>query len=250
MTALERILEQPIKEALPLLREHLRACIESGESPADDLRVIAEREPLALGELVVGPKAIPGPAMVLGALAQIEVLEDSIAPKALYQRLLSLGGEAGKEVLELAVRRHASAGWLVGLSIAVEGDEAGLCQLRAVSDSPDFIGICEAYAQAGATGGLEHMAGSLARLEPVMALARVGDLAPLARAAASLLCADPEQPVLAWISAIRGPDLDDLVLAMIPHLRSGASIRSLRAQARACPRSLLRLNAVCASIAN
>jgi hypothetical protein len=188
--------------------------------------------------------------MVLGALAQIEVLEASIAPKALYQRLISLGSEAGKEVLELAVRRHSSAGWLVGLSIAVEGDEAGLRQLRAVSDSPEFIGICEAYALAGATSGLEHMAGSLGRLEPVMALARVGTMGPLARAAAALLYADPEQPVLAWISAIRGPELDDLVLSMIPHLRSASSVRSLRAQARACPRALRRLNAVCASIAN
>ena len=248
MTDLQSLLEQPIREALPRIRAYLEAQIEAGNSPVQDLELLADREPIALGELIVGPKAIPGPAMVLGALGQIEILEKTIAPKALYQRLVALGPTAGMEVLEVAVSRHSEATWLVPLSVQVEGDDAGLRQLRAVADRPSFIGLCEAYAGTGVTGGLIRLAGSLGRLEPVLALARLETEGPVAQAASALLCTDPEQPVLAWLSAIRGPDLDALVLTMIPHLRAPSGVRSLQAQARACPRALRRLNAICASL--
>jgi hypothetical protein len=250
MSELESILERPIREALPLIRQHLQTQIDAGESPTEALGILAAREPIALGELVVGPKAIPGSAMVLSALSEVEVLEKSIAPKALYQRLIDLGPDAGIEVLEVAVRRHPEAPWLVALSTRVEGPDAGLRQLRAVADRPCFIALCEAYAQAGSTEALVRLAGNLPRLEPVLALARQGSIAIIARAAAALLCADPEQPVLAWIAAIRGPDLDELVLAMIPHMRSSSGLRSLRAQARACAGGLSLLDKICGSLSD
>jgi hypothetical protein len=245
---LRMILELPIREALPQIRDHLSAQVEAGESIVEDLALIAEHEPIALGELVVGPKAIPGPAMVLAALSQIETLESSIAPKALYQRLLGLSPDSGLDVLQVAVSRHPEAAWLVSLSIQIEGDEAGLRQLRAVVDRPSFIGLCEAYASASSGGGLVRAAGLLKRLEPVLALAREEPAAPVARAGAALLCADPEQPLLAWIAAIRGPDLDDLVLSMIPHMTQPAGVYALRSQAGNCPRALRRLDVVCASL--
>ena len=130
----------------------------------------------------------------------------------------------------------------------MEGEDAGLRQLRAVADRPAFIGLCEAYASVGMTGALIRLSGSLKRLEPVLALARLDELAPVSRAAAALICADPEQHVLAWIGAIRGPDLDDLVLAMIPHLTTPSGVRALRVQARGCPRALRRLDVVCGSL--
>ena len=248
MSGLKTILELPIREALPRIREHLSARVESGESVEEELALVAEHEPIALGELVVGPKAIPGPAMVLAALRQSETLEGSIAPKALYQRLLALSPESGLDVLEVAVSRHPEASWLVALSIQIEGEDAGLRQLRVVVDRPCFIGLCEAYARASTGGGLIRAAGLLRRIEPVLALAREDPAAPVARAGAALLCADPEQPLLAWISAIRGPDLDDLVLAMIPHMTHPAGVRALRSQAGNCPRALRRLDVVCGSL--
>ena len=248
MSQIESLLALPIREALPQIREHLRLSLERGDSVQQDLQLLAEREPIALGELVVGPKAVPSTQMVLAALSQIEVLESSIMPKALYQRLLALGEDAGLEILEVAVRRHPEALWLVALSSQVEGEDAGLRQLRAVAEGPAFYGLCEAYAAAGKTDSLVRLSGSLMRLEPVMALASLDELAPVARAAASLICADPEQHVLAWIGAIRGPNLDDLVLAMIPHLTTPSGVRALRAQARCCPRALRRLDVVCASL--
>jgi hypothetical protein len=248
MSDFEAILKRPIREALPLIRDHLQARIDQGETPTEELGLLAAKEPIALGELVVGPKAIPGSAMVLGALGEIEVLEKSIAPKALYQRLVSLGPDAGLEVLEVAVSRHPEAPWLVTLSTQVEGEDAGLRQLRAVADRPCFISLCEDYAKAGSTDALVRLAGSLARLEPVLALARLESLPTVARAAAALLCADPEQPLLAWIAAIRGPDLDALVVAMIPHMRSPSGLRSLHAQARCCPRALGLLDMICLSL--
>ena len=219
MSTMEQLLTLPIRDALPEIRDHLRQAIDDGLSIEPDLALLAEREPIALGELVVGPKATPHTALVLAALSQIEVLEASIMPKALYQRLFALGPEAGFEILEVAIRRHADAMWLVPLSGQVEGGDAGLRQLRAVADKPAFIGLCEAYVQAQKFQALIRLAGSLCRLEPVLALARTAELGPSAQAAAALICADPEQHVVAWLGAIRGPDLDDLILGMIPSSR-------------------------------
>ena len=248
MSGLEPLLSLPIREALPKIREHLRTAIDDGQSIESDLALLAEREPIALGELVVGPKATPHTALVLAALSQIEVLEASIMPKALYQRLLSLGPDAGYEILEVAIRRHGEAAWLVPLSVQVEGEDAGLRQLRAVADKPAFIGLCEAYVQAEKYQALIRLAGNLRRLEPVLALARTVDKNPSAQGAAALICADPEQHVVAWLGAIRGPDLDDLILAMIPHLTTPAGVRALLIQARGCPRALRRLTVVCDSL--
>ena len=248
MSTMEHLLSLPIREALPQIREHLRKAIDEGLSIEADLALLANKEPIALGELVVGPKATPHTALVLAALSQIEVLERSIMPKALYQRLLSLGPDAGLEILEMAVRRHAEATWVVPLSVQVEGEDAGLRQLRAVADKPSFIGLCEAYVQAEKYPALIRLAGKLQRLEPVLALARTSENGPSAQAAAALICADPEQHVVAWLGAIRGPDLDDLILAMIPHLTTPAGVRALLVHARGCPRALRRLTVVCDSL--
>ena len=248
MSTLQELLEQPVRAALPQIRAHLEEQIQQGADLTEDLATIAAKEPIALGELVVGPKALPGPAMVLAALSQVETLEASIAPKALFTRLLSLSPESGLEVLQLAVTRHGDASWLVPLSVEVEGAEAGLRQLKAAQEGPGFIGLCEVYAEAGHTGGLLRVACASGCLEPLMALARYADEDTIARAAAGVLCRDPEQAVLAWIVAIRGPMLEPIVMKMIPHMTAASGLRSLREQLCSCPRARLRLDIICASL--
>jgi hypothetical protein len=207
-----------IRAELARVRRSLAWQLQHDESPAAMLQVLATEDPVALADLVLGPRALPGMRMVTPVLDLISVLEAQLPPASIYRRLAELAGsdEGRLEVLSTAAERHPRDEWLVRLSLKVEGPAAGLTHLMAAVSSPGFGGVCQMYARVSAVRSLLHVAAETGRVEPAAALAAEGQLEGTAQAAAHALDADPGLPIVPLLAAIWGPELDGLMAAMVP----------------------------------
>jgi hypothetical protein len=232
------------KRDLPRVRAELAATVARGDSPVDLLHALKEKNAMALADVVVGPQAVGGAAMVRAALDLAPVLEQHLAPQGLYRRLVDLGGEAATEVLQLAAQRHPAGTWLVALSEKVERESAGFVHLMAAQRHPSFTACCWAHAEAGHARGLVAVATETARPEPVAALLSAGHEKPALEAAARVLERDPRSTVIAWLAAVWGPDIDGLLVRIVPHLRTADAVRALAATSASYPRASALLEVV------
>ncbi len=232
------------REALEAARAEAAALVQAGEPLEPLLRRLAERDRVALAEVVVGPRAPGSAALVRAALLVLPALEEAIAPKALYQRLVAHSTETAAEVLAAAIGRHPVASWVLRLSVAVEGPRAGLDHLQATQGLSSFPRVCQLYAEAGHDEGLIAAAALLARPELAAALAAAGRLEPAARAIVGTLAAVPDSPVLAFAAAGWGPDLEPLLLACVRNLRDARTADALAPWLRSFPRARALLLAV------
>ncbi|MEE2751582.1 MAG: hypothetical protein VX519_09130, partial [Myxococcota bacterium] len=133
---------------LPQLREEALLALREGTPLSNLFRALASEHPMALGDLVVGPKALEGAIAVREALGELDALEEAVPAGGLYQRLANLGEASQSEVLEAAVTRHPRASWLIRLSETIEATP-GTAHLAATASQPWFGGICRAHGQAG-----------------------------------------------------------------------------------------------------
>lgn len=210
----EDVIQLELPRDLPQIRTGLAAMLESGQDPSPILSALAERNTLALADVVVGPRGLKGPQMARAALRFVDALESVVSPSALYRRLIQLAGEARGEVLLTAARRHPAERWVLPLSALAEGEQAGLTHITHAP--PALLGVlCAAYAQAGAAGGLVAACRVLRDDEPALALLRAGALDSAARAAGVLLSVHPHVPVIERLAAIWGPDLSPMLAALI-----------------------------------
>lgn len=232
------------KERLQQLREELAAELDRGEAPRALLQRLASEDWVALAELVVGPRAPSSPQLVEAALEVLPVLEQAIAPKALYQRLVALSTPTRATVLEVAAARHPLARWLIPLSETVEGAEAGWTHLRSTTEHSGFAWACQAHAAAGHVPGLVRASVELGRPEPAAALAAEGQADGAALAIVRMLEADLDSPVVAWVGAAWGPELDPLLSRTVRHLRDRRTALALAPWVDGLPRSSTLLSAV------
>lgn len=229
------------------LYEVRRALVEdlaAGQDVGPLLTALGARDPVALGELLVGPQAARGAPAVRAALGVIGILEAKMAVNGLYRRLVDLGPDAGPEVLATAAARHPTAGWLGQLSSRVEGATAGETHLCAAASHPAFTALCWAYATGGHQRGLVLAAGRTGRPEPAAALFAAGALDAGAEAAVRTLEANARAPVLPWLAAAWGPDLDEALCRLLPHLRTAEVAEALWAGAEPFPKLRGRLAAI------
>ncbi len=240
--------ELDLRAGLPALREALWKAAEQDQPVIEAVRLIASRDRVALAELLVGPRAVAHPRLLAASLAVIEILEAAIAPKSLYRRLGDLAGGSPLDVLEVAIARHPEAVWLVELSGRLEGRNAGALHLAALVDRPAFGAFCALYAKAGLRSGLVAAGQHSGRIEPVSSLAQVGAEVELRTLTQSLLCAEPPPPIVAWLAATWGPDLDAFIERLIPTLREPRAVRALARQAHLLPRSSPKLRALARSL--
>lgn len=210
------------------IRRALVARVAAGVDSEAVVRELAQRDRVAVGELFLGPKAQPDPAMLALALAVIDVLERTLSPAPLYGRLHDLALDSARSVLAVAVERHPDAAWLVSLSSRVEGPDCGLTHLMAVHTRASFIDTCRAYAQAGARRGLVQVAVSTRRPAPFIALAETRDERALILATTHLLLVDEPPPVVAWLAATWGPDPTRILVAVLNILHNRAPERTPR----------------------
>ena len=106
---------------LEILRDRASAALQRGEELNALYANLAEKHPMALLDLAMGPKALDGDLAVRAALTALDALESSAKPQAVARRLVQLG--APRDVLEACVARHGPADWLEAVaSKTPEGD--------------------------------------------------------------------------------------------------------------------------------
>ena len=89
---------------LEILRDRATAALARGESLDDLYAELAERDPVALMDLAMGPKGLSGPGAFAAAWTIRERLHAHAKPLAVLRRLVQLAGESSKsEVLVLKV---------------------------------------------------------------------------------------------------------------------------------------------------
>lgn len=213
------------------------------EDPRELYAMLANTAPIALAEVACGARAPGGPTHARAALLHAETLEKQLTARGFYPRLAELAGEAAPEVLAVAARRHPAATWIIKLSRKIEGPQAGFTHLVAAAGHPSFTQACVAHAEAGHIEGLVAAAATLGRPEPLGALLAV-DPAVAARAAGLVLNTNPNANVVAWLAAGWGPEPDQLVARVVPHLRTRAAAEALLSWSRHLPHTLRMLRAV------
>jgi hypothetical protein len=223
-----------LKQNLELLRTVVR---DAGEAPLEPLlAMLASREPAVLADLVCGPKSPGGARLIRAAFSQVDVLEKMLSPRGLYPRLVDMSAEVAPEVLQLAIDRHPTAGWLVALSRKVEGPLAGSMHLLSTLENPAFAQLCHAHAEAGHLKALAFVAVSSGRCEALAALFGVDPDLTL-RTTGELLDHWPSAPVVPYLAELWGPEPDLLVLRLLSRLRSRAAAQELLLQCQQLPRS-------------
>lgn len=223
-----------VRQNLELLRTMVR---DSGDTPLEPLlSALASREPAVLADLVCGPKSPGGAKLARAALSQAEVLEKLLSPRGLYPRLVDISGDANSEVLQKAIDRHPTAGWLVALSRKVEGNLAGSMHLLSTLEHPAFAQLCHAHAEAGHMQALSFVAVSSGRCEPLVAMLGADPEAAL-RTTGQVLDHWPSAPVIPFLAEQWGPEPDLLVLRILPRLRSRLAAELLLADCDHLPRS-------------
>jgi len=205
---------------LGLIRERIEQQLKQGHDPSDTLRDLACRNPIALADLVIGPRAPQDPRWIQAALDSIEVLEEALPPNGLYRKLVALCPDLQTHVLEIAARRHPAAGWLIELSRNIEGQQAGCTHLVASAGHPSFTQNCWAHAAAGHLPGLITIATQTGLPEPAAAIVAHGHLEAGAIAIVRTIECAPDAPVVAMVAAAWGPDLTPVLRKTLPHLRS------------------------------
>lgn len=229
------------RAALPDLLAAIRG---AGDAPLEPLLgALAERDPIALAEVVCGSRAPGGPRVARAALPHVATLERTLSPRGLYPRLIDLAGEAGIEVLAVACARHPAASWLMSLSRKVEPFAPGATHLLAAASHPSFAAVCHEHAAAGNHDALVIVAGETGRAEPGAALLNVAPHLAF-RAAAAALDHSPRAPVVAHLAAVWGPDIEELLLRLIPLLRSRLAAEALLTEAAHAPRAARTLRAI------
>ena len=224
---------------LAVLRRNAETASQEGHSLTPLYQALANEHPIALGELVYGPKALRGEQAVRAALSVIEVLEAGLQPKSLYPRLAQLSTEASIEVLELATQRFPTQKWVHQLSTKLNVTP-GLKELEQHLSDPDFFETCLQHARLGHFEALHRIA-STGRAEPVAAFLVCEAVAEAIQAGTHALYAAPECPLIPWIACSAGPQTDDIVCRLLPHIRSRHAIVSLHAQASILPKASYRL---------
>lgn len=223
-----------LRKNLDLLLNVVREA--QGQSLSPLLSALAQKDPAILADLVCGPRSPGGAHLARAALEQAEVLEKLLTPRGLYPRLVDLAGDASSEVFQQALDRHPTAGWLVPLSRKVEGSLAGSMHLLGTLEHPGFGGFCHAHGEAGHTEALAFVAVSTGRCEPVAALLAVDpDLAW--RCSGELLHHWPEAPLVPYLAEVWGPEIDGLMLRLVPRLRSKVAARHLLTYCNHLPKS-------------
>ncbi|MFT5686720.1 MAG: hypothetical protein ACI8RZ_007676 [Myxococcota bacterium] len=234
----ETLLALNLPDDLPQVITAIEAELAEGRAPTAIFRGLEILNPLALVDVVIGPRAPGGAAMVPAVGAVIATLESVVPVGPLYRRLVRQAGTGRVAVLQLAASRHEEATWLIPLSRLAEGNQAGhthLTQAGAHCTPAVLTALCQAHIEAGHRAGLVTASRELARMEPVLALLQVGDLHYAAAGIVALLEVAPDSGFIECIAARWGPGLAPLLAATLSHIPRRAVAEQLSRYTRWYP---------------
>ncbi len=235
---------------LPILIDAVKAGLSDNVDLSTLYSALATEHPIALCELCVGPRAMRGSEAVKQALRFATALEDSMQPKALYRRLVELSTtnedspdvETALAVLDEASKRHPGASWVLPLCDKFEAIP-GEAHLTNSIGSGSFEAVCWAHAKAGHMKAL-HMLSSQGHIECAAAILSTGREDLAIKAAGAVINHSWEAPVVPWFTAISGPKADQILLKLIPYIRSGQAARAMHAQSEPLPNTYKLLSLV------
>lgn len=216
-----------LPQDLERLRGQLQDLVDDGKPLTPAYEALAAEAPVALVDLVLGPKAPAGPLAVRGAMAVLETLAAQASPAGTIKRLGDLAPELRADLLGAATGLWPSAGWLVALSQRFDSTPVGHSHLEGTRTHPAYPGVCVAHARAGHLDAL-HSEAAAGHPEALAALALV-DTGLAAKAAGALLSGHPEIRVVPWLAASLGPDTAACLIRVVPLLRSRAAAEGLMA---------------------
>jgi hypothetical protein len=218
----DELLALSLPSDLPKVIAAIEEELAEGHPPIAILKGLEALDPLALVDVVIGPRAPSSPHLVPAVSAVISTLESVVPVSPLYQRLVRQSGAARGEVLRLAVSRHSDASWLIALSRLAEGEQAGRIHIAASGalSAADLTALCRAHIEAGHRAGLVAAARELAAMEPVLALLEIDDLHYASAGILALLEVDPDAGFVERIAARWGPGIAPLLAAALAHVSS------------------------------
>ncbi len=217
------LLALTLPDDLPKIITAIEEKLAASQPPTAIFRGLEVLNPLALVDVVIGPRAPGGAAMVPAVAAVIDTLESVVPVGPLYRRLVRQARAGRGGILRLAVTRHHEESWIIPLSRLAEGTQAGHIHLTEAAEhcTPQALtGLCRAHIEADHRAGLVTAARKLARMEPVLALLEVDDLHYAAAGVVALLEAAPDGGFVEQIAARWGPGLAPLLAATLSHVAS------------------------------
>ena len=227
---------------LEVLRSEVTHLLEQ-ESPLNPLyQALATTAPMALVDLVLGPKAATGARAVQAALEVLSALAEQTTPAGTIRRLGDLAPESRPEVLAAAVQAFPSAAWIVGLSDKFDVQAPGCSHLNGTQLHPAYPSFCVAHAKAGHITALLDQAAQ-GRAAAVGALSLV-DSPAAAQAAGLLLAEHPQVRVVPWIAAAKGTSAPEILLPLLSKLRSRAAAMNVLADLGPFPLAQARLSLI------
>ena len=190
--------------------------LETGKSIADVVNHWIQTDPQVIALLLLEQR-IEHIVFAEYLLTIVDYLEAIVPPEELYSALgkqMTLNQET---FMDWVLERHPSALWLVSLSRELEGSRMGYYHLlhkhRHVdrARSRDIPLWCLRYAQQGAKDGLIAFAKETGNPIPAAVLYGVGDEESGLEAAVGAYKRTLKSPVLEFLAAKIGPDLDAIV---------------------------------------
>ena len=186
--------------------------LETGKSISEAVNEWLQTDPQVIALLLLEGR-IQHKVFAEYLLTVVQYLEAIVPPEELYGALgkqLTFNTEA---LIDVVLERHSSAFWLIDFFHEIEGSLFGYLHLRHKHHlkSRDIPTCCLQYAQKGARDGLIAFAKKTGNPIPAATLYGIGEPEAGLEAAVAAFTYSLKSPVLEFLAAKIGPDLDIIV---------------------------------------
>lgn len=198
-------------------QEQILELLESGKSISDVVNHWIQKDPQVIALLLLEQR-IQHTVFAEYLLTIVDYLEAIVPPEELYSALGKQMKLNQESFMDWVLERHPSALWLVGLFRELEGSRMGYHHLFHKhthvdrTRSRDIPLWCLRYAQQGAKDGLIAFAKDTGNPIPAAVLYGVGDSESGLEAAVAAFKRNSKSPVLEFLAAKIGPNIDAIVL--------------------------------------
>lgn len=151
-----------------------------------------------------------------------ENLEAIVTPEELYTELGKQMQSHADAFMDVVIERHPTSLWLIDVSKLVEGEHMGYRHLvnKHRSHARDLPTWCLQYALRGARDGLVAFAEDTGNPIPASVLYRVNAEEAGLKAAVGAFRRNPKTPVLEFLTATIGPEIETIVQDIVGELDS------------------------------
>ena len=209
--SIESIVEQTSHE--------LQQALEQGESIEPILENWFLTNPQVIVQILFEQR-VQHPIFANSVFNYTENLEAIVSPEELYTELGKQMQPHADAFMDVVLERHPTSLWLIDVSRQVEGGRMGYRHLvhKHRSHARDLPTWCLQYALRGAREGLVAFAEDTGNPIPASVLFRVNAESEGLRAAVGAFRRNPKSPVLEFLTATVGPDIENIVQNIVSEL--------------------------------